>query len=99
MRVISWDYVFIMSTISIFINLLLVIFFFKEPKRDEEIKFNGIIKDYALLIWTMFTSIIIFVVLFSIFLFIIETFIVFLLKERLSFKFVDITGQAIYQGS
>ncbi|MEN8120023.1 MAG: MFS transporter [Bacteroidota bacterium] len=96
MRIIDWNYVFIMSTASIVINLLLVILFYKEPKRENEIKSKGIILDYIILIWTMFTSIVIFVVFFTIFvtLFIIEPLYIFLIKiifkvdkERYSFKF------------
>lgn len=34
LRLISWDYVFIMSAAIIMVNLLLVVFFFKEPRRE-----------------------------------------------------------------
>lgn len=91
MRVIDWNNVFIMSSVSIIINLILVLFFYKEPKREKVIASKGVIYDYAMLLWTMFTSIVIFVVFFTIFIviFFVESFIVFLLKERLSFKFVN----------
>ncbi len=91
MRVIDWNNVFIMSTVSIIINLILVIFFYKEPKRENPIESKNIFYDYAMLIWTMFASIVVFVFFFTVFLtiFIAESFIVFLLKERLSFKFVN----------
>lgn len=91
MRVVNWDYVFIMSTASILINFVLVIFFYKEPKRNTVIESKNIFYDSAIILWTMFTSIIIFIVFFTIFLsiFIVESFFAFLLKERLSFKFVE----------
>lgn len=91
MRVINWDYVFIMSTVSILINLVLVLIFFKEPKRETEIESKNIIFDYALILLTMLTSIVVFIVFFTIFLilFILESFVIFLIKERISFKFVE----------
>ncbi len=87
MRIIDWNYVFVMSTVSIIINLILVILFYKEPKRETEIKSKGILVDYMLLLWTMFTSIVIFIVFFTIFftIFLLETLIVFIIKERFSF--------------
>ncbi|MBE0650028.1 MAG: MFS transporter [Bacteroidales bacterium] len=92
MRVVAWDHVFTMSTVSILVNLVLVLLFYKEPKRETEVETKKyLILDYLNIFWTLITSIIIFVVFFTIFLsiFILESFVVFLLKERFSFKFVD----------
>ena len=92
MRVVAWGHVFTMSTISILVNLVLVLLFYKEPKRETEVETKKyLIVDYAFILWTVITSIIIFVVFFTAFLilFILESFVVFLLKERLSFKFVE----------
>ncbi|MBB3186316.1 MFS transporter [Microbacter margulisiae] len=92
MRVVAWDHVFTMSTISILLNLVLVLLFYKEPKRETEVEAKKyLILDYLNILWTLITSIIIFVVFFTIFLtiFVAESLVIFLLKERVSFKFVD----------
>ncbi len=93
MRVVAWDHVFTMSTVSILVNLLLVLLFYKEPKRETVFETKKyIILDYLNILWMLITSILIFLFFFTSFLviFILESFIVFLLKERLSFKFVDL---------
>ncbi len=89
-RSFDWSFVFIMSTSSIIINLLLVLFFFKEP-NPPSVKSKGIIYDYGRIILTMFSSMAIFISGFIIFflLFISETIFLFAIKERYSFKFAD----------
>ncbi|MBN2639968.1 MAG: MFS transporter [Bacteroidales bacterium] len=91
MRVINWDYVFIMSTISILVNLVLVLLFYKEPEREKPLESKNILYDYAIILWTLITSILIFAIFFSIFLsiYILETLVIWITKTRFSFKFAD----------
>lgn len=91
MRVINWDYVFIMSTASILVNLVLVLLFYKEPKRETPLESKNVFYDYGIILWTLITSIVIFVVFFTIFLsiYIIETLVIFFTKKRYSFLFVE----------
>ena len=91
LRIISWDYVFIMSSISILINLLIVIIFYKEPERETPLESKNIFYDYAKLLVIMISSIVIFISLFTVFVLIyfVESFFLFLLKERVSFKFTS----------
>ena len=91
MRIVNWDYVFNMSTISILVNLVLVLVFYKEPKRESEIESKNLFYDYAIILWTLVTSIIIFVVFFTLFLsiYLVETLFILFTKKRYSFLFVE----------
>lgn len=91
MRVVSWDNVFIMSTASILLNLVLVLIFFKEPPREKPVESKNIFYDFGMILWTMLSSIIIFILFFTIFLsiYILESIFFFVLKQRPSFKFAE----------
>ncbi len=93
MRIIDWNYVFIMSGVSIFINFILLIFFYKEPERDDEDKDKSInfIFDFIKMIGVMFSSIIIYLVFFSTFiiLFFLDTLFFFFKHKKISFRFAN----------
>lgn len=85
----SYPMVFHISAGMIALNFIML-FFYKEPKHETELESRkNLFTDYVTIIWTLIASIVIFFTLFAIFLviFILETFIVFWLKERPSFKF------------
>lgn len=93
----SYSTVFHISAGMIALNFIML-FFYKEPKRETEVETKKyLIFDYANILWTLIASIIIFLVFFTLFLviFILESFVVFLLKERISFKFVDLLMKTI----
>ncbi len=93
LRILDWNYVFIMSTISIALNLVLLLFY-KDPSTPTEKPGKYLVFDIFKMIGVLFSSIIIFIINFTIFvsLYFLEAILFRPMSKRLCFKFVNLVN-------